>query len=130
MVTHEAWLTLFFNHYFAGLGNALLALFRQKAANPEEPWADFMVMQLVVALVLILMFVILRARLSVDRPGSFQQVFEIVHGFVNEQAEDHVGHDTPDHAWLFHTLFLFILLSNLIGVIPGFVSPTQVIYVP
>ena len=31
---------------------------------------------------------------------------------------------------MFETLFIFLLLSNLIGIIPGFVSPTQVIYVP
>ena len=130
MVTHEAWITQLFNHYLAGLGNWLLALFHQTAANSEEPWADFMVMQIVVALIIVVMFALLRSRLSVNKPGSFQQLFEIVHGFVTEQAEDHVGHDTPRHAWLFHTLFLFILLSNLIGVVPGFVSPTQVIYVP
>ncbi len=130
MVTHEAWLTLFFNHYLAGFGNWLLALFHQTAANPEEPWADFMVMQIVVALILIVLFALLRSSLSVDKPGSFQHVFELIHGFVNEQAEDHLGHDTHKHIWLFETLFFFILLSNLIGVIPGFVSPTQVIYVP
>jgi F-type H+-transporting ATPase subunit a len=30
---------------------------------------------------------------------------------------------------LFGTFFLFILISNLIGIIPGFESPTQTIYV-
>ncbi len=130
MVTHEAWLTLFFNHYFAGLGNWLLALFHQVAANPEEPWADFMVMQIVVALILIVLFAILRSGLSVDKPGPFQQGFELIHGFIAEQSDDQLGHDTHKHIWLFETLFFFILLSNLLGIVPGFVSPTQVIYVP
>ena len=31
---------------------------------------------------------------------------------------------------LFETLFVFLLIANIIGIIPGFVSPTQVIYVP
>jgi len=31
---------------------------------------------------------------------------------------------------LFGTFFVFILISNLIGVIPGFESPTKVIFVP
>ena len=130
MVTHEAWLTVLFNHYLAGLGNWLLALFRQTAENPAEPWQDFMVMQIVVALILIALFAILRARLSVDRPGSFQHVFELIHGFCTEQSNDHLGHETHKHLWLFETLFWFILASNLLGLIPGFVSPTQVIYVP
>jgi F-type H+-transporting ATPase subunit a len=130
MVTHEAWLTLLFNHYLAGFGNWLLALFHQTAANPEEPWADFIVMQIVVALILIVLFAILRSSLSVDKPGPFQHVFEILHGFIAEQSDDQLGHDTHKHIWLFETLFFFILASNLLGIIPGFVSPTQVIYVP
>jgi len=129
MVTHEALLTKLFNMYLGGFGNWLLALVHQKAANPEEPWADFMVMQIVVALLLIVLFMVLRASLSVDKPGMFQQVFELIHGFVSGQSEEHLGHDRR-HIYLFETLFLFILLSNLLGVIPGFVSPTQVIYVP
>lgn len=129
MVTHEAWLTQFFNHHLADLGNSLLGLVHQKAANPEEPWADFMVMQIVVALLLVVLFLVLRSSLSVDKPGPFQQVFELIHNFVSGQSEEHLGHDRR-HIWLFETLFLFILTANLIGVIPGFVSPTQVIYVP
>lgn len=130
MATHEAWITQLFNHYLPGLGNWLLALFHQSAGNPEEPWADFIVMQLVVALILVVLFAILRSSLSVDRPGSFQQVFELIHGFCAEQSDDHLGHDTHRHLWLFETLFFFILASNLLGLIPGFVSPTQFIYVP
>jgi F-type H+-transporting ATPase subunit a len=130
MVTHEAWLTKLFNTYLAGFGNWLLALFHQKAADPAEPWPDYMVMQILVAVILIVLFAILRGSLSVTKPGTMQQVFEMTHGFVSGQAEDHLGHETNRHIWLFETLFFFILLSNLIGVIPGFVSPTQVIYVP
>ena len=130
MVTREAWLTRLFNAHFAGLGNSLLALFHQKATNPAEPWADFMVMQLLVALILIVMFALLRSRLSVDKPGIMQQVFELIHNFVSGESESQVGHDSHRHVVLFETLFVFLLLANLIGIVPGFVSPTQVIYVP
>jgi F-type H+-transporting ATPase subunit a len=130
MVTHEAWLTQFFNTYLGGLGNWLLALFNLKADNPAEPWPDYMVMQILVAVILIAMFAILRTRLSVDKPGTMQHVFESVHTFVGGEAESQVGHDGHKHVVIFETLFVFLLLSNLIGIIPGFVSPTQVIYVP
>jgi F-type H+-transporting ATPase subunit a len=130
MVTHEAWLTQFFNHWLAGPGNALLALFGQKAANPAEPWADFIVMQILVAVIMIVMFAILRGSLSVEKPGTLQHCFELVHGFIAGESEDQIGHDGHKHAVLFETLFVFLLLGNLIGIIPGFVSPTQVIYVP
>ena len=130
MVTHEAWLTRLFNAYFAGFGNWLLALFHQKADNPSEPWADYMVMQILVAIILIALFAFLRSRLSVDKPGGTQQVMEMIHGFVSDEAEGQLGHDSPRHIVLLETLFVFLLLANLIGIVPGFVSPTNVIYVP
>ena len=130
MVTHEAWLTQLFNTWLAGPGNALLALFGQKAANPAEPWADFIVMQILVAVIMIVMFAILRGSLSVDKPGTLQQCFELVHGFIGGESDENIGHDGHKHVVLFETMFVFLLLANLIGIIPGFVSPTQVIYVP
>jgi len=130
MTTHEVWLTKLFNEYLAGLGNWLLALFKMTAADPKEPWADFIVMQIVVAAIMIVLFLILRSRLSVDKPGKLQHVFELIHGFVVESAEDQVGHDAHHHVVIFETLFIFLLLANLIGIIPGFISPTQVVYVP
>src|ERR1700728_4278947 len=104
MVTHEAWLTKLCNEYLAGFGNWLLALFGQKAANPAEPWPDYMVMQIVVGLILVALFLLLRGSLSVTKPGPMQQVFELIHGFVSGQAEEHLGHDTPRHIVLFETL--------------------------
>jgi F-type H+-transporting ATPase subunit a len=130
MVTHEAWLTKLFNEYLGSLGIWLLALFNRQPDNPAEPWADFIVMQFLVAIILIALFAILRSRLSVDKPGAMQHVFELIHGFVNGEAEGQVGHDGHRHVLLFETLFIFLLLANLIGIVPGFVSPTQVIYVP
>ena len=130
MVTHEAWLTKLFNMYLAGLGNSLLALFGMRADNPAEPWPDYMVMQITVAVVLVILFALLRSRLSVDKPGAFQQVFELIHNFVAGEAHKNVGHESRRHIVLFETLFVFILVSNLIGIVPGFISPTQVIYVP
>lgn len=130
MVTHEAFLTKLFNAWFGALGNTLLALFNMKADNPAEPWADFMVMQLLVVVVLILLFAILRGRLSVEKPGAMQHIFELIHNFIAGEAEGQVGHDAHKHTLIFEVLFIFLLFANLIGLIPGFVSPTQVIYVP
>lgn len=132
-MTHEALLTQFFNHYLAGLGNWLLILMHRIPADKplDEPWADHIVMQLLIAVVMIVLFLILRSSLSVDKPGKLQHIFEIIHGFVTEQSEDQVGHhDARHHVVIFETLFIFILMANLIGVIPGFVSPTQAVYVP
>jgi F-type H+-transporting ATPase subunit a len=129
--THEALLTQLFNKYLAGPGNAMLSLLHQTAADPKEPWADFMVMQLFVAVVMIVLFLILRTRLSVDKPGKMQHLMELVHGFVVEQSEDQLGHhEGRNHVVLFETLFIFLLIANLIGIVPTFVSPTQFVFVP
>lgn len=129
MVTREAWLTKLFNTYLAAPGNALLGLFHQTASNPKEPWADFIVMEILVAILLIAVLFMLRASLSVDKPGKLQHIFEVIHEFIGGQADEQVGHDGHHHIVIFMTLFLFILFANLIGIIPGFVSPTQSHYV-
>src|SRR5579872_1343301 len=126
MVTHEAWLTTLLNAHFAAFANWLLALFGQKADNPLEPWADFISMQLLVAAIILILFLLLRSSLSVEKPGALQHVFELIHNFISGEAEGQIGHDGHRHLVVFETLFVFILVANLIGVIPGFVSPTQV----
>ena len=130
MNTHEALLTQVFNKYLAGLANWLLAIFHLTATDPKEPWADFIVMQIAVGVIIVVLFLALRGSLSVDKPGKMQHLFELIHGFVMETGEDQVGHDGRKHIVIFETLFIFILFANLIGSIPGFVSPTQFVYVP
>ena len=113
------------------LGNWLLALFGLAAVYTKEPWADLIVMQIAVAVIMIALFLVLRSRLSASNPGKLQHVFELIHGFVLETGDDQVGpHEGRHHTVLFETLFVFILLSNLIGIFPRFVSPTQFVYVP
>ena len=122
MPESELWITRIFNDYLSGVGNALLGVVGQHA---ERPWADFVVMQIVVVILLMVVFAILRPRLSPDRPGKFQQSFELLYEFVNGQAEDQVGHDGHKYLSYFGTIFIFILTSNLIGLIPAFESPTM-----
>lgn len=128
MAEHEIWLTKLFNDYLGGVGNLLLSLFHQPVS--ERPWANFIVMQILVAAVIVVLFAVMKPKLSVDKPGKLQQFFELIYGFVNETAEDQVGHDGHHHMILFGTFFVFILLCNLIGIVPGFESPTQVVFVP
>jgi F-type H+-transporting ATPase subunit a len=130
-MTHETWLAQFFNNHFAGFGNSLLAMVGQTATNPAEPWADFMVMQILVALLMVGILLAVRSSLSVEKPGTLQHIFELIHSFISQTSDEQVGHhDGHKHVLLFETLFIFLLLANLIGLIPGFMSPTQAIYVP
>jgi F-type H+-transporting ATPase subunit a len=127
---HELWITALFNRALAGPANALLNAIHFPAQDPGNPWTDWMVCEIVVALFIVIFFGILRARLSVDRPGKVQHVVELTYEFVNASAEEIVGHDGPKYIAFFGTIFLFILFMNLIGLIPGFDSPTMFPMVP
>jgi F-type H+-transporting ATPase subunit a len=124
----ELWLTKIFNDHFAGVANSVLGLVN---IRPEaRPWANFQVMELLVAAIIVIVFAILRTRLSVAAPGKLQHSFEFVYEFLKEQADDQVGHGGIKYICYFGTVFIFILFANLIGVIPGFESPTMTPSVP
>src|ERR1022692_1228776 len=127
MPESELSVTSFFNNYLPSAGNFFLKL----VGRPEEarPWADFIVMQFVVVLLLMLVFALLRPRLSADKPGGFQHTFELLYGFIKGQADTQVGHNASRYLAFFGTMFIFILTANLIGVVPCFESPTNFPYV-
>jgi F-type H+-transporting ATPase subunit a len=122
--------TAFLNHYFAGVANALLALIHLHPQYPQAPITNSVAMEIVVVLALLVFFVIVRATLSVDKPGPAQHIAEILHGFVSEQAESIIGHDFERYVPFVTVVFIFILLSNLLSLLPGFISPTAKPWVP
>jgi len=73
---------------------------------------------------------VVRTTLSVEKPGAVQHLAEMTHEFVNEQSESIIGHGYERFVSYLTALFLFILLSNLIGLIPGLESPTANAVVP
>jgi F-type H+-transporting ATPase subunit a len=87
-------------------------------------------MQILVAAIIVVLFALLRPRLSMDRPGKLQHIFEVVYEFLRGQSEEQVGHNGPRYIGYFGTIFIFILFANLLGIIPGFESPTMVPSVP
>jgi ATP synthase subunit 6 len=84
----------------------------------------------VVFLVLLLFFLLVRATLSVDKPGPPQHIAEMLHGFVSDQAESIIGHGFERYVPFVTTIFVFVLISNLLGLLPGFISPTAKPWVP
>src|SRR5262249_46668032 len=124
----ELWITKLFNDYLAGLGNGILSVVGMHAE--PRPWANYVAMEILVALIIVVLFAVLRPRLSADNPGRLQHIFEIVYKFVHGESEEQVGHHGPHFIAYFGTIFIFILFMNLIGVIPGFESPTMSPSVP
>lgn len=127
---HEIAITRLFNDYLAGAGNSILALVGVHAHNPARPWTNFITMQLLVAAIMIVLFALLKPRLSMDKPGLLQHLFEAIYNFIRGEAKSNIGHHYHGHVAFLGTIFLFVLFSNLIGIIPGFESPTMFPYVP
>jgi F-type H+-transporting ATPase subunit a len=51
-------------------------------------------------------------------PGKAQSVAEVIYGFIHNMVEDVTGHEGAKYFPYVITLFLFILASNLLGLIP------------
>jgi F-type H+-transporting ATPase subunit a len=58
------------------------------------------------------------------RPGGLQNFFEFVWEYISSLCVQLGGPENTRFLPLYVTLFLFILLSNWIGLIPGLASPT------
>ena len=120
----QLWFTKLLNHYFGGMANAILTYLHIKPAHPSAPITNVVSMEILAVLVLIVFFFIVRARLSVEKPGKLQQTVEMAEEFIAGQASSIIGHDYQRHLPYILALGFFILLCNLLGLIPGFESPT------
>jgi F-type H+-transporting ATPase subunit a len=87
-------------------------------------------MQFVVVLILTAFFVVVRLGLSVESPSGPQQVMEYIQDFTGNLGRDLIGHHYQEYLPYLITLGLFILISNLLGIIPGLESPTGKTVVP
>lgn len=126
----QLWFTRILNHLLARPVTALLRLFHIKLHHPEAPIPNSLAMEIMVFIFLVAVFFYLRSRLSVDRPGAVQHIFEGAHDFIQQQSREIIGPHSEGYTAFLLTLGYFILICNLIGLIPGFESPTAVKYVP
>lgn len=135
MEEHISWITHFVNHYLGGAAMALLSALHIQPKNPETPIPEHVVMGLVVLVVGTLLALWVRSRLSVERPGTSQQIAEMLltnsMGFgIRDLLDENVQHGGRKFIPMVGTIGLFVLLANLLSVIPVFSSPTVNASVP
>ncbi len=122
-------LTRLLNAIFGGMIASILHALGI-AANPATAISDAFAMEMVVVCGLIAFFLLVRFSLSVEKPNPLQHVAEILNEFIGGQAEQVIGHGYQRfQAWV-TCIFLFVLLNNLMGLIPGVTTPTSSIIVP
>jgi len=112
---------LFLNeHLFDPLARSLgMQLVGEKHALP-----DHIVMSLIVALFLIGVSIWARRGFSVESPSRIQHLLEVVLEALQGLMKEVIGRDTRHFLPIIGALAFYILFSNLIGMIPGFLSPT------
>jgi F-type H+-transporting ATPase subunit a len=91
---------------------------------------DHMVFIGLITLFILAIGLAIRASLSVDNPGKLQIILEDIVSFLVGVLEDNMGPKGRKFLPLLGTIFVFILLGNLMGQIPGLGSPTSNINVP
>jgi F-type H+-transporting ATPase subunit a len=112
------------NKLFGGVALAVMEVVGVHAHDPAHPIPHWMAMQFLVAGVLILFFVFVRSRLSVENPDGWQHVVETLREFIEGQSKEIIGHHGHHFTGFLVALFLFIFSANMLGLIPGFESPT------
>ena len=81
---------------------------RDRRKPARKPWANFVVMELLVALIIVILFAMLRPRLSADNPGKLQHTFELIYNFLHARVRGAGGARRPEvhrlfrHALHFH----------------------------
>jgi F-type H+-transporting ATPase subunit a len=126
----QLFFTRFLNHHFAAQVDGLLASLHIHPAHPSAPITNAFAMELLIFLALLLYFVVIRATLSIERPRTVQHFAEMTHEFVGSQSESIIGHGYERFTTYLTALVLFILVGNLMGLVPGLESPTASPVVP
>jgi F-type H+-transporting ATPase subunit a len=126
----QLWFTAILNRLFHSPVTAFLRDLGIEPKHPQQPISNSFAMELLVFFILVGLFFLLRSSLSVDSPNGLQHSFEAIEGFVLDQSREIIGHHSEPYIPFFAILFIFILVCNLIGLIPGFESPTGVPVVP
>ena len=126
----QLWFTKILNGMFAVPMTMLLRSLHIEPKYPNASISNSFSMEVLVFCFLLVLFLLVRSRLSADRPSALQHMFEGVEGFIHGQSEEIIGHHSEGYTAFLATLCFFILFCNLIGVIPGFESPTALPIVP
>jgi F-type H+-transporting ATPase subunit a len=126
----QLWFTEFLNHHFGAMATSLLRHLGLQPAYPDAPITNPVAMEILVVLILLAFFLAVRASMSVEKPGGLQHLVEATEEFIAEQAHGVMGHGYERYIPYAVTIGYFILLGNLLGLVPGFESPTASPAVP
>lgn len=106
----------------------------EKLGFPESwagPYEHIVMAAIVLGIIAIISIMAWRAlkksdeRLIPERRGSLANIFEVIVEWLLQIMGDTMGRGARRHLPLIGALFIYILISNLLGVIPGLIPPTD-----
>jgi F-type H+-transporting ATPase subunit a len=121
---HSLFIVDFFNKIVGKPLAFLLGLVGIEVKDPAHLFPDYIVMCLIVAVVLILFFGLASRRLNLI-PSKLQNVLELIFKAFENILVEIIGERGKRYLPLIATIGLFILACNLLGLVPGFMSPTS-----
>jgi len=107
-----------------------IGIFPAEAAQQAVKVNKAFGLELLVAAGLIAFFILVRLTLSVEKPNPAQQIAEMIHRFTGGQADQIIGHGYQRFQAFVTCIFLFVVINNLMGLIPGLETPTGQPWVP
>jgi F-type H+-transporting ATPase subunit a len=121
---HQLWFTAILNNLLRGVVTPLLVKIGRAPSDPAHPIPNYVAMEVLVIILIMVGIVLLRRGLSVESPGKFQQVMEVAVKFIQDMCEEIIGHGSGRYVAMLGTLGIFIVLCNLLGLIPTLQTPT------
>ncbi len=112
--------------WFNGFLRWVLGIFGVEGPEGKELIPSHLFMAVLVTAVIIVFFklTVKKEKLSVNAPGKMQIVLEMIYKFFQGLVDDMIGHEGRKFIPVLTTLGLFIVVSNLLGLIPEMESPT------
>jgi len=121
---HSLYIVELINKLFSKPLSSLFALLGIEVNNPEHLIPDYVVMSLIAAGLLILFFSLSSKKTQLI-PSKLQNVMELIIQFFEGLLSDLIGKEGKKYLPMVGTIGLFILACNLMGLVPGFMSPTS-----
>ena len=121
---HSLFIVDLFNKIFSKPLSFLFSLVGIEVHNPEHLIPDYVVMCLIAAAVLIL-FLGLSSRKFQIIPSKLQSVLELIIQAFESLLVDIIGESGKKYLPLVATVGLFIFSCNILGLVPGMMSPTS-----
>src|SRR6266436_9095156 len=129
MEEHISPITHFVNHYFGSFALAILSALHLKPEDPQLPIPQHIVMGLLLVVGLTFLALVLRFRLSVEKPGTVQQIAEMLitnpmRIGIRDVLDEAAGHHARTFIYFVGSISIFVLFSNLMSLFPMFSAPT------